>query len=30
MFSEYIHDLIFFFLGAWCVGAKKMWESKVK
>ena len=36
MFSEYIHDFKFFFfffiflLGAWCLGAKKMWESKVK
>ena len=31
MFSEYIHDFevfFFFFFGAWCLGVKKMWESK--
>ena len=31
MFSEYMHDFKFFFfflLGAWCLGAEKMWESK--
>ena len=33
MFSKYIHDFEFFFfffflVGAWCLDAEKMWESK--
>ena len=32
MFSKYIHDFecfyYLFLLGGWCLGVKKMWESK--